>query len=72
MKKFSSWTVPWGRCYKGLNLTADDFGGEQYEGCNENLNITRPDVIEKIHREYLEAGADIIETNTFGGAGYCT
>ena len=49
-------------------LTADDFGGEQYEGCNEYLNITRPDVIESIHREYLEAGADIIETNTFGGA----
>jgi 5-methyltetrahydrofolate--homocysteine methyltransferase len=48
------------------NLTADDFGGEQYEGCNEYLNITAPEVIAKIHREYLEAGADIIETNTFG------
>ena len=60
--------MPWERCYKGLNLTADDFGGEQYEGCNEYLNITSPDVIENIHREYLEAGADIIETNTFGGA----
>ena len=39
---------------------------KQYEGCNEYLNINRPDVIAKIHREYLEAGADIIETNTFG------
>ena len=39
---------------------------KNYEGCNENLNITRPDVIEKIHQQYLEAGADIIETNTFG------
>ncbi|MFS0775513.1 methionine synthase [Neobacillus sp. 3P2-tot-E-2] len=48
------------------NLTADDFGGEQYDGCNEYLNITAPNVIAKIHREYLEAGADIIETNTFG------
>ena len=47
-------------------LGPEDFGGEEYEGCNEYLNITRPDVIEEIHREYLEAGADIIQTNTFG------
>lgn len=49
------------------NLTADDFGGEALDGCNENLVLTRPDVITKIHREYLKAGADIISTNTFGG-----
>lgn len=48
------------------NLTADDFGGEDLDGCNEQLCITRPDVISKIHEAYLEAGADIIETNTFG------
>lgn len=48
------------------NLTAEDFGGEQFDGCNEYLNLTAPNVIAKIHREYLEAGADIIETNTFG------
>lgn len=48
------------------NLTAEDFGGEDLEGCNEQLCVTRPDVIRKIHEEYLEAGADIIETNTFG------
>jgi 5-methyltetrahydrofolate--homocysteine methyltransferase len=48
------------------NLTAADFGGEEYEGCNEMLVLTRPDVISKIHRAYLEAGADMIETNTFG------
>jgi 5-methyltetrahydrofolate--homocysteine methyltransferase len=47
-------------------LSSEDFGGEQYEGCNEMLNLTRPDVIRKIHEAYLEAGADIIETNTFG------
>jgi len=47
-------------------LSAADFGGAQYEGCNEHLNLTRPDVIESIHRAYLEAGADILETNTFG------
>ena len=47
-------------------LGPDDFGGADLEGCNEYLNITRPDVIADIHRSYLEAGADIIETNTFG------
>ena len=47
-------------------LGPDDFGGADYEGCNEHLNITRPDVIAEIHRDYLEAGADILETNTFG------
>lgn len=48
------------------DLTADDFGGEELEGCNENLNLTKPDIITKIHEAYLKAGADIIETNTFG------
>ena len=48
------------------NLGPEDFGGEEYEGCNEYLNITRPDIIADIHRAYLEAGADILETNTFG------
>jgi 5-methyltetrahydrofolate--homocysteine methyltransferase len=50
------------------NLTAEDFGGEELDGCNEMLVLTRPDVIQKIHEAYFEAGADIIETNTFGGA----
>lgn len=45
-------------------LSAKDFAG--FEGCNEILNVTKPDIIQNIHREYLEAGADIIETNTFG------
>lgn len=47
-------------------LSENDFGGENYEGCNEYLVITRPDVIQAIHEEYIEAGSDIIETNTFG------
>ncbi|MGG5252758.1 methionine synthase [Neobacillus sp. SM06] len=55
-----------GTMLQQANLTAEDFGGEQYEGCNEHLNLTAPSVIAKIHQEYLEAGADIIETNTFG------
>ncbi|MDE0106623.1 MAG: methionine synthase [Bryobacterales bacterium] len=47
-------------------LTAEDFGGTALEGCNENLVLTRPDVVRKIHSDYCDAGADIIETNTFG------
>jgi 5-methyltetrahydrofolate--homocysteine methyltransferase len=50
------------------NLTAEDFGGSALDGCNENLVRTRPDVVLDIHRKYLEAGSDIIETNSFGGA----
>lgn len=48
------------------DLTAEDFGGEELDGCNEILVLTRPDIIERIHEMYLEAGADMIETNTFG------
>ena len=56
-----------GTAIQAHQLTAADFGGPHLEGCNENLVITRPDVVLDIHRGYLEAGADIIETNTFGG-----
>jgi len=55
-----------GTAIQARNLTAKDFGGEAFEGCNEHLVLTRPDVIESIHRGHLEAGADIVETNTFG------
>ncbi|HLF92353.1 MAG TPA: homocysteine S-methyltransferase family protein, partial [Planctomycetota bacterium] len=48
------------------NLIAQDFGGPDVEGCNENLVITRPDVIRDIHAEYYRAGADMVETDTFG------
>ncbi len=48
------------------DLTAEDFGGEDLDGCNEMLNLTRPNLILSMHEKYLEAGADIIETNTFG------
>ncbi len=50
------------------NLTPVDFGAEELEGANDHLVITRPDVIRDIHRLYLEAGADVIETNTFGAS----
>jgi len=49
-------------------LSAADFGGAALEGCNENLVRTRPDVVLDIHRKYFEAGSDIVETNSFGGA----
>jgi 5-methyltetrahydrofolate--homocysteine methyltransferase len=49
------------------NLTAEDFGGPQYEGCNEYLVHTQPKAVETVHRGFLEAGADVIETDTFGG-----
>ena len=48
------------------NLTADDFGGEKYEGCNDYLVLTKPEIIKDIHKKYLKAGSDIIETNSFG------
>jgi 5-methyltetrahydrofolate--homocysteine methyltransferase len=56
-----------GTAVQACNLSADDFGGPSLEGCNEHLVLTRPQVIAQIHRGYLDAGADIIETDTFGG-----
>ena len=53
-----------GTMLQAADLTLDDFNG--LEGCNEILNDTRPDVLEGIHRAYFEAGADAVETNTFG------
>ncbi len=50
------------------NPTAEDFGGLHLENCNENLCRTRPDWIVDIHRAYLAAGSDIIETNSFQGS----
>jgi 5-methyltetrahydrofolate--homocysteine methyltransferase len=55
-----------GTALQAENLTAEDFGGPVLEGCNENLVLTRPDVIKAVHDSYLKAGADIVETNTFG------
>ncbi|MHA4850230.1 methionine synthase [Rhodococcus sp. MSC1_016] len=53
-----------GTMLQAADLTLDDFLG--LEGCNEILNHTRPDVLKDIHRAYFEAGADAVETNTFG------
>jgi 5-methyltetrahydrofolate--homocysteine methyltransferase len=56
-----------GTAIQNKNLTAADFGGADLEGCNEYLVISRPNIVREIHEEYLRAGCDIIETNTFGG-----
>ena len=55
-----------GTALQDKNLTAEDFGGPALEGCNEYLVVTRPDVVKSVHLSYLEAGADFIETDTFG------
>jgi len=46
-------------------LTAEDFGGKALEGCNDNLVLTRPDVIQGIHESFLAVGCDVVETCTF-------
>jgi 5-methyltetrahydrofolate--homocysteine methyltransferase len=48
------------------NLSAEDFGGPEFEGCTDILSVTRPDVIEDLHRSFLEVGVDVVETNSFG------
>jgi 5-methyltetrahydrofolate--homocysteine methyltransferase len=49
------------------NLTVEDYGGPQFEGCPEYLVITKPSAIEKVHTGFFDVGCDVIETNTFGG-----
>lgn len=55
-----------GTAIQQMHLGPEDFGGPALEGCNENLVLTRPNRIRELHRAYLEAGADIVETDTFG------
>ena len=56
-----------GTWFHSMDLSSDDFGGAELEGCAEVLNITRPDVVEGLHRSFLDVGVDAIETNSFGG-----
>ncbi len=56
-----------GTSIQSMNLSAADFGGADLEGCNENLVLTRPDVIRAVHESFLAVGADVVETDTFGG-----
>jgi 5-methyltetrahydrofolate--homocysteine methyltransferase len=53
-----------GTMLQAANLTIDDFDG--HEGCNEILNVTRPDVVRSVHDAYFAVGVDCVETNTFG------
>src|SRR5580704_3740706 len=53
-----------GTMLQASDATVDDFTG--YEGCNEILNVTRPDIVTAVHEAYLEAGADCVTTNSFG------
>ena len=53
-----------GTMLQAANPSLTDFEG--HEGCNEILNVSRPDIVTSVHRSYLEAGVDAIETNTFG------
>ena len=55
-----------GTAIQAMDLGADDFGGAALEGCNENLVLTRPAVVRQIHQAYIDAGADLIETDSFG------
>ena len=55
-----------GTSLQNMDLTEEDFGGADLEGCNEYLCISKPDAVRRVHDEFLRAGADIIETNSFG------
>jgi len=57
-----------GTSLQQMGLTAEDFGGAALEGCNENLVFTRPDAVQAVHRQFLDVGCDVIETDTFGAA----
>ncbi len=48
-----------------MDLTAEDFGGSEFLGCNDYLVLSKPEVVEKVHRSFLEVGVDVIQTNTF-------
>jgi 5-methyltetrahydrofolate--homocysteine methyltransferase len=55
-----------GTWVQARDLGAGDFGGPDLEGCNENLVLTRPDLIAEMHADYFDAGVDAVETATFG------
>jgi 5-methyltetrahydrofolate--homocysteine methyltransferase len=54
-----------GTSLQNQNLTAENFGGEKYNGCNDYLVISDPEAVEKVHRSFLEVGVDVLETDTF-------
>ncbi len=54
-----------GTSLQAMNLSAADFGGENLQGCNDHLILSKPQAVEQVHRSFLEVGIDVIETNTF-------
>ena len=52
---------------QGQGLSAEDFGGEHLNGCNEYLVVSKPAAVQRVHSDYLEAGCDVVETDSFGG-----
>ena len=57
-----------GSSLQAQELTIEDWGGANFENCSENLLYTKPEAIEIVHKDFLEAGCDVIETNSFGGS----
>ena len=57
-----------GTSLQAAGLTPDDFGGDHLDGCNEVLVRTRPEVVERVHRDFLDVGVHAVQTDTFGGA----
>ncbi|HEY9284375.1 MAG TPA: methionine synthase [Pyrinomonadaceae bacterium] len=56
-----------GTSLQSQDLTADDYGGPQFEGCPEYLLVSKPSAVERVHASFLEVGCDVVETNSFGG-----
>src|ERR687885_2556082 len=52
------------------NLSVDDYGGAQFEGCPEYLLVSKPEAVERVHAAFLEVGCDVVETDSFGGIPY--
>ena len=57
-----------GSSLQAQELSIEDWGGQNFENCSENLLYTKPEAIEIVHRDFLDAGVDVIETNSFGGS----
>src|SRR5579862_7179404 len=62
----ADFSIPANSPHDKVSAAAARLESSPLDGCNELLNVSRPDVIEAIHSNYLAAGADLIETNTFG------
>src|SRR5579872_1211062 len=64
----ADFVIPANSAHAKVAAAAERMGATPLDGCNELLNVTRPDVIEAIHSNYFAAGADLVETNTFGSS----